>query len=302
MTNRLRAIGYGVERTARALRRSPSTTAIAVGAVAAALLLVAIVHLASRNMGAIAGQLGGGVHMIVYLEDGTGDDRAAAIASVLTELPAVEGVELVAPEVARERLAAALGEDAEVLDGIEAGMLPASLEVSLRAGVRDVAAVHPVVERLEATAGVDSVELLDDWAATLQSLLAALRLTALLLAMVVASACVFIIGATIRLGLQSRGEELRVMDLCGASASFVRGPVVLEGAIVGAVGAALASVALWFVYQAGADRLRGALVEAFGAAPLGFLPGADIAALILAGAALGAAGSWIALPRSHALA
>ena len=59
----------------------------------------------------------------------------------------------------------ALGEHRELLAGVETGYLPASLEVQLAEGVRDVAALSPLVARLRSTAGVEEVERsYDAWA------------------------------------------------------------------------------------------------------------------------------------------
>lgn len=301
MSTRLRAIGFGVGRAFRGFARRPWSSALATGAIAVALLLVAMVHLAATNVGGMTSVWGGGVQMVVYLDDGVGEAHADAIAGVLEQLPAVERIQYVSPVEAHERLRESLGEHGGLLDGIEVGLLPASLEVELREGVRDVAGVHPVVDRLRSTAGVESVELLDDWVGRLTSLLAALRVAALVLALIVAGACVYIIGTTVKLSLVDRRSEMEVYDLVGASGSFVRGPLLLEGALRGAVGAAVAALLLWILFSTGAGPLEGALEAAFGSVELSFLPPRDVALLVTGGATLGFVASFLATTRSHAL-
>ena len=165
-----------------------------------------------------------------------------------------------------------------------------------------MAAVHPVVERLRAAPGVESVEFLDDWVGKLTGLLAALRLAALVLAFIVGGACVYIIASTLRLALHERRREMEVYALLGASGSFVRGPLLLEGVLQGALGAALAAALAYALFEAGAGPLSAALSAAFGTVTLDFLPAREVALLIAGGAGLGLVASWLATGTRRALA
>ena len=125
MTTRLRAIGFGVGRALRGLARRPLSSALSTGAIAVALLLVALVHLAAANVRDLTAVWGGGVQMVVYLDDDTPRERADTIAAALARLPAVEGIHYVSPDEAHRRLRASLGEHGALLDGVEVGLLPA---------------------------------------------------------------------------------------------------------------------------------------------------------------------------------
>src|SRR6202012_2447447 len=69
-------------------------------------------------------------------------------------------------------------------------------------------------------------------------------ITAGLLALLLTIASVLLIGNTIRLSLYARRREVEVMKLVGATDWFIRWPFVIEGTIVGAVGAVLAIAVL----------------------------------------------------------
>jgi len=302
MNARLRAIGFGVGRAFRGFARRPWSSVLSTGAIAVALLLVALVHLAASNVRDMTAVWGGGVQMVVYLEDETPRERADAIAGALGQLPAVQRIDYVSPAQAYERLRSSLGEHGELLEGIEVGLLPASLEVELGEGVRDVAAVHPVVTRLRKTAGVESVEFLDDWVGQLTALLAALRVAALVLALIVAGACVYIIASTLKLAMHERRGEMEVYDLLGASGSYIRGPLLIEGILQGALGAGIAVGLAYALFSAGAAPMSSALEAAFGSVSLDFLPARDIALLVAGGAGLGLVASWLATGHRRALA
>jgi len=60
---------------------------------------------------------------------------------------------------------------------------------------------------------------------------------------------VFLIGNTVAIGISVRKEEINIMKYIGATDFFVRAPFVLEGIIIGLVGAAIPVVIIRVLYQ-----------------------------------------------------
>ena len=297
MILRLRAFVYGLRRALRGARSRPLTTLFSTGAIAVSLVLVGVLVLAHQNIERLSAKWGRGVQMIVYLADDVTPERARAIGQVLRGVSAIERVDYVPPDEAQRRLKEALGARQSLLDGVEAGFLPASLEVSLKGGVRDVAAQSPVIERLRATPGVDEVAFLGDWVERLASLLSLLRAAALALALLIAGACVYIIGGTIKLGMYARKDELDILRLVGATEGFIKLPLIVEGALQGVVGAAAALGGLALLYRLAAPTLERTLQSAVGEVELAFLPPAVLALALGVGLALGVVGSIVAIGR-----
>jgi cell division transport system permease protein len=296
--NGLRAVLYGLARALRGSLRRPVVSLLSTGAIGVALLLVGVVALAGVNAGRLTAPWGRGVQMVVYLADGTTPERAGTIGHILDDLPAVERVDYVPPDAAMARLADSLGERRELLDGVEVGFLPASLEVTLAGGVRDVASVSPVVERLRQTPGVEDVEFLGDWVDRMAALLKALRALGLFLGLVVAAACIYVVAGTIKLGMYARKDELEVLRLVGATDRFIKVPLFVEGALQGTLGAATAVGLLYVLFRLGGPALERLLAGAIGEVQLTFLPQQMMLAALAGGALLGVAGSWIAVGRN----
>ncbi len=59
----------------------------------------------------------------------------------------------------------------------------------------------------------------------------------------------FIISNMVRVAVFSRGEEIGIMKYVGATNWYIRVPYILEGALVGLVGALLAWLLIWFAYE-----------------------------------------------------
>jgi cell division transport system permease protein len=60
---------------------------------------------------------------------------------------------------------------------------------------------------------------------------------------------VFLISNTVATGISVRKEEIAIMKLIGATDYLVRAPFVVEGIVIGLVGAAIPLALLYFLYQ-----------------------------------------------------
>ena len=59
----------------------------------------------------------------------------------------------------------------------------------------------------------------------------------------------FLISNTISVGIAIRRDEIGIMKLIGATNGFVRAPFLIEGLLIGFIGAAIPLVALYFMYN-----------------------------------------------------
>ncbi len=280
-----------------ALRRAPFEQAVAVGTIAVALLFVGLLRLAVENVGRVTAGWGRGAHLVVYLDDDATPARARQIADVLARMPDVERVQIVDGKEAFARLKKSLRERADLLDGVEEGALPTSLEVTLRGGVPSLARVHPAFEKLRKTPGVEDVELMGDWLDRVAALERLLRAAGLLLGVLVGVACLYIVASTIRLAVLARRDEIEILKLVGATDGFVKAPFLVEGTLQGTAGAALALALLYALYRASAPWVEHTLGAALASTTLAFLPLGDVALALALGGALGLVGSWLALGR-----
>lgn len=63
------------------------------------------------------------------------------------------------------------------------------------------------------------------------------------------SVAIFLINTTITMGISVRKEEIGIMKLIGATDYFVRAPFIVEGIIIGLIGAALPLLILFAIYN-----------------------------------------------------
>ena len=60
---------------------------------------------------------------------------------------------------------------------------------------------------------------------------------------------VFLISNTVAIGISIRKEEIGIMKLIGATNFFVRAPFLIEGMIIGLIGAIIPLVLLFVMYK-----------------------------------------------------
>jgi cell division transport system permease protein len=265
------------------------------GAIAMGLLLVGLAVLGALNVDVLTRNWGRGVQAIVYLKPEAHAERVRSLVLLLQGRPEVLAVRHVTSAEAYHRLEQSLGGRKALLAGVERDFLPASLEVSLSGHQPDQ--VRPLLALLGASPLVEEVDHIGAWAERLNSLVVLLRLAGLGIALIVALACLYVIGSTIRLGVFARREEIEILKLVGATDRFVRVPFLIEGTLQGIVGATAAGGLLYLVFRLAAPRVEGAMAAALSHAHLGFLSPPQLALGLTVGALLGYLGSRLALGR-----
>jgi cell division transport system permease protein len=229
----------------------------------------------------------------VYLRREATVEQIDAIEKALKASDGVVGVRRVSSEEARKEVAGASGDP--LLEALPADAFPASLEVSVQSGFA-AERVQRLATQLQAIPAVENVETYGSWSERLGAVLAGGLTASLLLGLVVLAAVVSVVSSTIRLSLQRRRMEVEVMKLVGASDSYVRNPFVVEGAVQGAVGAAVAVLLLGLVFIVLESHIDGQLVALLGQRPT-FLPLSVVVATIAVGGLLGAAAAFVSLRR-----
>ena len=227
---------------------------------------------------------GASASMVVYLGEGVDDAHAKLLAAELAKQPGVDRAELVPPIESAKRLQQALGVDAALLDGVDVASLPASVEVTLAPGVRDVIAMSPTLHALRGTPGVDDV-VIEDGVAPRAGPPDTFRTVVWTAAALLAGLALVVVLAALRVRLERDRQERRVLDLLGAHPTFTVIPTALAGALQGAIAALLAAAALVAVIATYGENLGNAITSPA-------LPA--IAIFIGLGAALGLVGGGLA--------
>jgi len=291
----LERTGFFIFRAWRNMRQSPILCGAAVGTVAVALTILAFFAIVVLNVQKLTRHWSEDVQVVAYIDRVPEENVLRQWTAQIRELPQVEKVTFVTRAEALKRFKKRLADDADLLEGIDPEILPASFEITLKDKNRNRAGVSALVDRLRQNAGLSDLRYGQEWLERFEAFVSLLRLAGAILGGFLLFAALFIVANTIKLTLYARRDELEIMALVGATPIFIKLPFLLEGALQGAVGGVLAVVGAYGLFQLFLQQGLNSLLLASGVERVTFLPVSWQLLLIAAGVSLGLTGSLLSL-------
>jgi len=109
--------------------------------------------------------------------------------------------------------------------------------------------VKSVAERMRTYRFIDGVRYGEEWVEKLYKLRNIATVAGIALGLAFAAVAVIIIGATIRMAVLARAEEISIMRLVGATDMFIRLPFLVDGLVKGTIGGLLALLFIWLAHR-----------------------------------------------------
>lgn len=289
-------LGFFVaHRALRNMRQSPFLCAAAVGTVAVSLAILAFFALVVLNVQKLTGHWSEEVQVVAYLDAPPEEKQLRIWIEDIRRLPEVADVRFVSQGEAFDRFQKRLTRDADLLDGLDPDVLPASLEISLLEQHRTTHGVETVIAALQKNRALSDLRYGQEWLERFESFLTLLRLAGAILGGFLLFATLFIVANTIKLTLYARRDELEIMTLVGGTPLFIKMPFLVEGSLQGALGGALALGGAYMLFQFFIRSGLSVLLPLTGSEGIVFLPGSWQAMVVAAGTLLGFIGSLVSL-------
>ena len=225
-----------------AFRRTRTLSILSVTTIAFALFVTGLFFLVALNLRTALRQVAERVQVVAFVKRDTPSQQVSTALGDIAVFPEVLDVQYVSESEALARAQRDLTEFQEVYKDLEVNPLPSSIEVTLKPEFRNASHAAAVAERLKAFEFVDEVKYGQDWVQRLDSLRDIAGLIGLAVGFAFALVSIVIIGVTIRITVMQRAREIHIMRLVGATDRFIRGPFLVEGAIKGLLGGALAVI------------------------------------------------------------
>lgn len=206
-----------------------------------ALALPGGLYLVETNLAQMTDTWEGRPGVSVYFQVGAEPKLTEALRDQLAKDPLVARVTLVSASDALEEFQTVSGVS-DALAHLERNPLPASLKIVLRDDA-DAAELDRLATRLKAAAGVDEVSIEKTWLERLRAMTQILTRLGWVLAGMFGLGAVLVTATSVRLAIESRLEELKVMKLVGASDTYIRRPFLYFGLFYG-LGGGLAAAML----------------------------------------------------------
>ncbi len=217
-----------------AIRRNGLLTLASVANITVSLCVLGGMFLAAVNLEHMAQREADKALLTVELKDDA--DHTAVEVAIYQDLR-VDDVALI---TAQENLQATLGryvQDAKAIDLIETNPLPATMRVK-PVDSHDIPALADTLGTIE---GVERVRYGKEIIEKLNVVARSVKLSAIILLLLMAFGMTLIVNATIRLTVYARRREIRIMQLVGATNSFIKVPFICEGIFHGLLGGLLSA-------------------------------------------------------------
>lgn len=283
----------------RALRRNAAPSIAAVVTIAVTVLLVGVLVPVLDASGSKTNDVRDQLELKVFLFNDATQNEIDNLQTRIEGIQHVDSVEYVSPAQALKILEQRL-EDKSLLDELNSNPLPPAFNVKLD-DPDNLESVQSALSPPDSTGKPQPISSAIDDIVTgeqtqaIRSVTGAVKILLLAIAVLLGIASLFLIGNTIRLSIYARRREVEVMQLVGATNWFIRWPFVIEGVVVGVVGAGIAVgimvVAKAIIVDPLSDDLT--LIDNFNTIAFGPL----IASLVIGAMALSALGSGVTLRR-----
>ena len=287
-------VGYSFAEAWISLLRSGRSALVSIGTIAIAFATLGGFLLVSVNVQDVLDQWLQAAEMSVYLYDNVSESDRAALETFLKAQPTVAEVEYVSSERALERFRADFPELSDVTSGIGGNPFPPALEVRLRTDNGGDAAADALSREVAGRPGVSDIRYDRRWLARLVGIVASARLAGAVVAGILMLGAAFTVAAVVRLSLYARRDELEIMQLVGAPFSYIRGPAIVEGLLLGGIGSVVALVAIAILYSMLSRWLGSDLAGFAGIGQLRFLGLTEFVMMLLGGVGVGAAAGIVA--------
>jgi cell division transport system permease protein len=272
-----------------------------VGAVVLSVLVIGVtlalplgLHVLLENFHGLVARLGSRPQATLFLDPSGSRADAEALARTLRRDHRLGPIRVIDNDQALSDFERSSGLGG-VIEALAENPLPQVLSVEIDFSRFDDVEVRGLQRKLEQAPGVAQAEFDITWIRRLQAISDVAVRATLVVTAILAFGVVLITGNTIRVGIDSRRDEIEVIKLCGATDAFVRRPFLYSGALQGLLGAIVACAVVWLAVGA-LDAPAQRLAAAYGSdLRVLNLSARSLVSVLASGAGLGWAGAWIAV-------
>ena len=221
-----------------------------IATIAACLFLFGILYSIVANFQHMVQGIQEVVSITVFFEKGLEDSRIEEIGKIIQNRTEVAEIRFTTAEEAWQDFQVEFfGDRAE---DFLAGYPNNPLENSANYEVfpTDVSAQDSLVTYIESIPGVRMVRRDDILATTLSGINILISYVTIGIIVILLAVSIFLISNTVTMGISVRKAEINIMKYIGATDYFVRAPFVLEGMLIGLMGAAIPLVLIHEMYNA----------------------------------------------------
>ena len=245
---RISSIAYCIKQGLKNIWRNKMFSLASIATMAACIFLFGIFFCVVENFQHMVREMEKSVAVTVFFDEGLSQEQIDAIGAQIGARTEVSDVVFVTADEAWDEYKEIYFEEApELAEGFEDDN-PLANEAHYEIYLKNVESQEDLVTWLESVEGIRRINesaQVADILTNFNLLVGYISIAVILLLLCVS---VFLISNTVTIGIAVRREEIAIMKLIGATNGFVKAPFVVEGILIGIIGAALPLGLLYFLY------------------------------------------------------
>lgn len=218
--------------------------------IAACLIIMGSFGLVAVNVDNLIGDMEEDSQILAFVDETLSEEDARSIEGALLSISNIRSVEFVSRETAMENYKASYG-DSSVFENLDASVFRNRYVIHLK-DITLMKQTKSVIESVNGIADVNAPVTIAEGFIAVRNVVSVITAILIVILLVVS---VFMMSNTIKLATYTRRDEIAIMKMVGASNAFIRTPFVVEGLILGLLGAGIGFLLQWAVYDFIADKV-----------------------------------------------
>lgn len=246
---KINQILYAIKQGVVNIWRNKMFSLASIATMAACIFMFGIFYILASNFSAMVKEAEEGVAVTVFFEEGTTEEQIELIGKQIKGRAEVAKSEYISAEAAWEQYQKEYFAGHEELANGFANDNPLANSASYQVYLNDISMQESLVTYIQSIEGVREVKQSEAVAKTLTDFNRLLSFISVGIISILLCVAIFLISNTVTVGISVRREEIAIMKLIGATDTLVRAPFVVEGIVIGLIGASLPLILLYVMYH-----------------------------------------------------
>ena len=239
---------YSIQQGFKNIVRNSMFSVASMATMAACIFMFGVFYILVFNVNAMVKSAEESVAVTVFFDEGIADSRIQDIGEDIQKRTEVRAINFVSAEEAWEYFKDIYFEgNEEYATGFSENPLANSANYEIY--LNDISQQSSLVRYLENIDGVREVKQSQSVAETLTEFNKILSIVSGGIILILLCVAIFLINNTVTVGIAVRKEEIAIMKLIGATDFLVRAPFIVEGVVIGLIGASIPLTLLFVLYD-----------------------------------------------------
>lgn len=248
MKMKISTFGYTIKQGIKNIWTNKMFSIASIATMAACIFMFGMFYAIVANFQHVVKDVESSVAITVFFDEGTTQDEIDEIGQKIAMRPEVSSFNFVSADEAWAEY------KLEYFDGDEAAAAsfgsdnPLSDKANYEIYMEDISQQSSLVSYLEGQDHISKVRQSEMVANTLTDFNRLVSIVSAVIIVILICVAVFLISNTVRTGIAVRREEIGIMKMIGATDFFVRAPFIVEGILIGLIGAVIPLCILYAMY------------------------------------------------------